>query len=344
MRQIRVCAICCLIIFGQTGWMQQPEAPAVQAENPVIVIAAGVPKYLGEAKDYDQIFGMLAQAGVTAFMPTSQYQEVPEPLALGYEVDFLPPCDPTAPVFEALREHHLKLLLPGELLYPPGQMPPLEDDPLRALMDCAGEAQIMGVLSLDEPIKTGRTLGDVQALYERIKQVAPDLPVMMVHAPLVVEDRPLSQEEIDTYLHTVSEYNVYADWVGFDLYPIPVDIMPVLAPGQGTDVIPYTTAFPAYLDWLDQTANDKPYFMVLQAFSYRHLLDEATAQEAEAAGYVLPLPTEEELRAMACMTVEGGGFITWWGQSHLTAADAEFWETVLDVTRQVTTDPLGYCE
>jgi hypothetical protein len=330
--------------------------PTVLAQPPApIVIAAGVPKYLGETRDYDRIFAELSEAGVTAFLSTTQYQEVPTTLALGTEVDFLPPCEPTSPAFAAMRKYGVKLIVPGQLFYGTDEFPALDDDPLRALMECAGEGMIFAVLSIDEPVNAIRNpddpAQDVRALYERVKLIAPDLPVMMVHAPLPTEItepdgsvRPPTLAEIDHYLSLAQDLSRYADMIGFDLYPIPPELAPIFAPGQGSSPVDYPTAFPGYLEWLNQTASGRPVFMVLQGFSYERLLDAATAQQAADAGYALRFPTPDELRQMVCLTYADQGMIVWWGQSHLIEDDAEFWGSVLDASRNVTTDPGAYCD
>lgn len=343
-----------LILLLAGAWGHADRQVKAGAQSDVIVIAAGVPKPHGESGDYDHIFAELADAGVTVFLATSQYQEVPEPLSLGYEIDFLPPCTPESPAFAAMRKYGIRLIVPGQLLYAPGQFPPLEDDPLLALIECAGEDGIFAVFSVDEPAHAAQDASDperdVRELYARVKEVAPELPVMMVHAPLpveIIEDdgavRAPMQAEIDAYLQQVELFSAHADIIGFDVYPIPPDIAPVVAPGLGTSPVPYQEAIPAYLDWLNGIAAGRPVFMVLQGFSYERQLDAATAQQVADAGFVLRFPSEDELREMACLTVTGGGMVAWWGQSHLLAEDADFWTSLLNVSRGVSADAAGYC-
>jgi len=62
------------------------------------MIFAGVPKPLGEEKKYDSILNLLSSNGVNGFFPTSQYQEAPLK-ALGYELDFFPPCTSDSPAY-----------------------------------------------------------------------------------------------------------------------------------------------------------------------------------------------------------------------------------------------------
>lgn len=332
-----------------------PDTAASISDAPTIgVTAVGVPKYWGETRDYDHWFGELAAAGVTAFLPYSAYQEAPEPLSLGYEVDFFPPCSYDDPAFQALRTHNIQLLVAGQVLYAEG-FPPLDEDPLRALMACAGEGMISAVLSIDEPGINQSDDSDptenVRALYERVKAIDPTLPVMMVHAPIpdaVTEadgtSRAITEAEVDEYLRNVSAFSVYADIIGFDLYPIPTESASILAPDLGLTPVGYTEAFPAYLGWLQEAADDRPYFLALQAFSFERQVSAEIAQEIRDAGYIMRFPTESELQDMACMAVEGGvSEIAWWGQSLLIEEDAAFWESVLAVTQGVTSDADAYC-
>jgi hypothetical protein len=323
-----------------------PDIAASGSDSPptIGVTAAGVPKYWGETRDYDQWFGELAAAGVTAFLPYSAYQEAPEPLSLGYEVDFFPPCSYDDAAFQALRTQHIQLLVAGEVLYADG-FPPLEEDPLRALMACAGEGMISAVLSIDEPginqTNDSDPTENARALYERVKAIDPALPVMMVHAPI---PDAVTEAEVDEYLSNVSAFSAYADIIGFDLYPIPTESASLIAPDLGLTPVGYTEAFPAYLGWLQEVADGRPYFLVLQAFSFERQVSAEIAQEIRDAGYLMRFPTEAELQDMACLAVEGGvSEIAWWGQSLLIEEDAAFWESVLAVTQGITIDADAYC-
>ncbi len=325
------------------------------SRSTIEITAAGVPKYWGETRDYDAWFSELAAAGITDFLPFSEYQEFPEALYLGYEVDFFPPCSYDDAAFQALRAHKIKLLVAGEVLYADG-FPPLEEDPLRALMACAGEGMISAVLSVDEPgitqIHADDPTRNARMLYEHVKAVDPSLPVMMVHAPIpqtVVESdgtsRPVNQVDVDTYLRHIEEFSLYADIIGFDLYPIPAEFASLIAPNLGLSHFEYKAAFPAYFDWLHDVAAGKPYFLVLQAFSFERELSPEMAQEVKDAGFHLRFPTESELQDMACLAVEGGvSKLALWGQSFLLSEDEAFWESVLAVSHSITTDEADYCE
>lgn len=346
-----------ILVFGFVSRVENPEDEAVKAIPALAATAAGVPKYWGENRDYDGWFAALVESGVTAFLPYSAYQEVPETLSLGYEADFFPPCQYDAPAFRAMREHHVKLVVAGSLLYSSEEMPSLDDDPLRALLDCAGEGMIAAVYSIDEPAYSvfsgalAETLQEAARIYERVKAVAPDIPVMMVSGPIPSEfleadgsSRPITVPEIDQYLVAVKDFSAYADTIAFDLYPIPSEFARVLAPGHGTVAVDYTAAFPAYLDWLRDIVSGKPYFLVLQAFSYEQQFSPELVEQLHQAGFVARLPTDLELRDMACLTYEGGASqIAWWGQSFLLEEDRSFWENVLTVTDSITSDPEAYC-
>lgn len=343
--------LCWIILLMGSGYQT-----VTGQDMKITVMMAGVPKYWGETRDYDDWFTKLKAAGVTAFLPFSEYQEAPEVLSLGYEVDFLPPCDRNSPAFQALRKHDMKLIVPAQLLYPPGNFPPLQDDPLLALSQCAGEGMIAAVLSIDEPFNAPRDLAvdpykDVRELYERVKTVTPELSVMMVHAPIVSEvttadgqTRPVAQDEVDYYLSEVEHLSNYADLIGFDLYPIPEDLTRLTAPFQGGAPVDYSIAIPSYLQWMQQIEGERSYMMVLQGFSYEDQLSAELAQQAKDAGFAVRPPDESELRAMACSVWQGGGsMIAWWGPSLLGQEDEAFWNQILNVSQHITSDAAEYC-
>lgn len=157
------------------------------------VIAAGLPQYLGRARNYDAIFAELSAAGVTVFLADGQCRQLPEPASLGYEADFYPAeniSDPaTKKAYGAMKRHRVKLLVPADILYPRGKdLPPLAEDPLRRLIKTYGAEAIFGVYAYDEPAKHGhfRQMDRAcAAVYKRVKELNSALPVVMVHAPLV---------------------------------------------------------------------------------------------------------------------------------------------------------------
>lgn len=308
------------------------------------MIVAGVPKGLAEAKDYDAMFRELKDAGVEGFFPLFLYEEVPVSKTSGNEADFLPPCRPDAPAFAAMKAHNVKYLVPGAILYASDEFPPLADDPLRHLIDCIGRDAILGVQSYDEPFFHGITPERAERLHRRVQEVDPTIPVFLINAPLpavVIEpdgrSRPMTAEESSHYFSEVRRYANSADILGFDVYPIPQRIAQTGTPYRATETPDHRTAIAEYLRWLREHSDGKPYFIALQAFSYRNLGPSWLNVPTEHA----PWPTREELREMIqTAAAERASYIIWFGPSYLkTAEDKPFWREFLDVLREVNNRP-----
>ena len=313
-----------LLVFGALA------APVAAQEHGL----AGVPRDLAASRDHAAIFAYLAAHGLSVFMPTYQYQEVPEARSLGFETDFLPPCDPDAPQFVALRDSGLRLLVPGLLLYAEGSAGGV--DPLAELIRCTGRAAIFGVLSQDEPVLNAIPEAEVAALYRRVKAVDPSIPVVMVHAPLLA-DRPdhARADGRAAYLDAVRRYSQHADWVGFDVYPVPLPISQILTPDGPPPTDP-AAAVRAYADWLAKVLPERRHVSVLQGFGIRDLHDPDWAarnvpQELwQAAGP----PSGEETRAMYAAARDAGhGLIVWWGIAALETASQPPLPDILRLTR-----------
>lgn len=330
-------------LFAQTvrpGPLPKPIQPPASFD----VIVAGVPKPWGETRDYRFIFDELDAANIQGFMPTFQYQEIPTPQSLGYEVDFITPCKGTDAAFAELASHGVTLIVPGELLYPPppAEFPSMQDDPLAALIACAGRDQIMAITTYDEPTLWVSQDPDARAdyprlLYDRVKQIDPTIPVLMVHAPLpaLVEDagtpRWITQAEIDVLLADVAWYSQWADAVAFDVYPVPPEIAGIVTPYDIGTLTDYRTGPADYVRWLRNTMPDKLTGIVLQALPYERLA--APGWEGDLAGS--PAPTRCELSTMVrTTTAEGASFIIWWGGSFLRAEDADLWNDVLGASQR----------
>lgn len=301
------------------------------------VAVAGVPKYIGAGRDYDAIFEQLSAAGIRIFFPVFQYQEAPEPKSLGFEADFVPPCRRDGPGFRALRAHGIRLIVPAGLLYAPGEaMPPLDEDPLRRLLACAGRAAVYGVLSFDEPVLNGLSVDATGQLYERVKAVDPSLPVLMVHAPLVIEPgRQDSDAAREDYLEQVRAQSRNADIVGFSLYPIPSLIAKMGAPGAGDAVVEHAQAVEDYMRWLAEALPDRRRMAVLQSFAYRdqfspeYLPEVAPPELIEAAR----APSRAELSEMAQIAVDDGvDLVVWYGSGFTWDAGSNLWKNVLAVS------------
>jgi hypothetical protein len=324
-----------LVVGWQLAFSQDTE------HQPVTIIAAGVPKPFGESETFGPIFHTLSRAGISAFFPTFQYQEIPEAKTLGLEALFLPPCQNRNLALTALLGEGLRLIVPGELLYPqlPEPLPPLESDPLQALSACLGEAGIFAVYSCDEPVSQGVSLESVQRFYERVKTINPQLPVMMIHKPLLADDEMLqTPEQKAAYSGAVKRYSQYADVVGFDVYPIPPSTARVVSPYTSDPTTTYQRLLEDYLTWLHTELPDKQPALVLQGFSYTHLYEDGLLEKTYPADYLAAIraPNQEELREMVRIGLEHNALIIWWGQSFLEKTDLQVWEDILTVSQEIT--------
>src|SRR5439155_24087307 len=123
------------------------------------------------------------------------------------QVSYRTRCDPRSPAFTRLAAHHVQLLLSSDVMYPPGSFPPMEQDPLRTLMGCAGRAGVFGVLSYDEPAWNNVSLANLKALYARVKAIDPSLPVLMVNAPMARVDangNQVTAAQVSAYFDAVA--------------------------------------------------------------------------------------------------------------------------------------------
>lgn len=300
--------------------------------------AAGVPLDLAQSRNYDAIFSQLKAAGVTVYYPTTQYQEVPQTLGLGFETDFLPPPFGTATpaVYQAMRDNGIQLAIPADLIYEPGRpLPPPQDDPLRAIIAAAGRDLIYGLNAYDEPVLNGVSLAVSQALYQHVKAIDPTLPVVQIQAGI---DTVVGRE---AYLNQVKAHAQWADIVGFDVYPVGSSRGTVTPTSSGTVATP-ELAVKGYMDWLEAQLPTKQHAMVLQAFSVTDLFSAsqlATLDPATVAAY--KAPTAAQLRDMLS-AAEGADAIFWWGQSHITSATAsQLWQNVRAETLAFARQLLG---
>lgn len=299
---------------------------------------AGVPQSLGRARDYDATFALLRANGITAFFPTFQTVEQPAAASLGFETDFLPPCTPESPAFSALRRQGVGLVVAADAIYPRGAaLPAAERDPLRALIACAGREHIHAVLSYDEPVHQGASEAEVERVYRRVKEVAADLPVLMVHAPMILDQpRYATAAGRNAYLAACARYSRHADVVGFDVYPIPRDIAKVTAPDGNGAAADHAAAIRSYTAWLRRAVPGKPLMMVLQGFSYVDQFEPAFLARIAGPSVIAAVspPSPEETAEMVRLAVAGGaGTVFWWGPSLLRDAGSAPWPAILDAAR-----------
>lgn len=313
--------------LGFNFWSCVNAGPPAASYNSVI--AAGVPKPIGERANYDEMFAQLKAAGIDVFMPFSEYQEVPEPKTLSYEVDFYPQHKRSDAAKIALRKHDMKVLVPASILYGDGdaEMPPLQQDPLRRLIDWLGRKYVFGVYAIDEPVLQNTSASKCKAIYDRVKQVDRTLPVIMVHAS--IPEGCDTSAKVSDYLEKVKVASQYADIVGFDVYPVPAHLMKVKSPYSALDVYPPPARTVAdYIRFLKEQLPGKQHIMILQAFSLRDQGHNALL----ATLYRDRRPTKEELQSMAAEVRRNHAILGWWGQSLLKKDGLAFWNDVLSIT------------
>ena len=299
---------------------------------------AGVPKYIGASRDYDTMFSQLSAAGIDVFFPVFQYQEAPAPATLGHEADFVPPCERASPAFTALRRHKMRLIVPGGLIYPPtGAFPGIDDDPLNALLACAGREAIYGVLGFDEPALNGIDVDASRRLYERVKEIDPSIPVLMVQSPLVIEPGRQDSEAARTqYMEQVRRQSDYADIVGFSLYAIPAAIAKLGAPGHGEEIVDYAAAIDGYMEWLAGNLPGKQTMAVLQSFAYADQFERAYLSQVAPPEMIAEAraPTRKELKAMARASIDHGAkLVIWYGSAFIADPASPLWDDVLAVSK-----------
>lgn len=304
-------------------------------------VAAGVPREIASARDYGMLFRHLRENGIDMFFPTFQYQEIPSPRSYGFEEDFMPPCASDQPAFAALRASGVKLVVPGELIYPdPGRIGrgDIAADPLSRLIACAGRANIAAITNYDEAVLHGIPETATQALYARVKQIDPGLPVLMVHAPIVIDKPEFSSDaKVQTYLQTVMRYSRHADVVGFDVYPVPSVIAKIASPGSQRAVVSPAQAIAGYIGFMKANFSQKDTLMVLQGFAYTDLYESEFLEANVPAPLraMIPAPSRSEIDMMVDQSVAGGvDYVIWWGQAALPSTDAAPWPEILRAARR----------
>jgi hypothetical protein len=294
------------------------------------LVAAGLPAFVSESRDHRRIFDELAASGFTAFFPDIDHPE-----------DFVAPWRSELPAVDAMQASGVRLVVPAETLYG-GGFPTLADDPLARLVADAGREHVLAVTNFDEPA-FGRPIDDVRRLYERVKEVDPTLPVMMVHPPLprYLPNAPASDGPVvlpiphEVYFERVLDYSRYADAIGFDVYPVPDAVLELFTTpfAAGQPAADHEVAVGDYVAWLAENAG-KPYFMVLQGFTYQR--NNELRDLYRLATSTMRAPNRDELTRMVEICVEGGcSTVVWWGQRLLMRSDEAVWEDVLAASRSV---------
>jgi len=316
--------------------IERPEITLPIRSTPKI-IAAGVPRIPDMMSHAHAVFSQLAAHHILYFYPTFQYQEVPESLTLGYEFEFLSPCDQPTLLHTTLRDAGVRLIIPAEILYPVGDLPTFAADPLRALIECIGRSQIEAIVTYDEPVHREISVHQVRALYERIKQIDNTLPIIMIHAPVLADSEGTQDERFrQEYLAQVKTYSQYADVVGFDVYGVPTEIAQLSGPYAAGTLVSYDQAIEEYLVWLHDQVPEKGYAMVYQAFAFADQYDPELVQTlpAELVDRASVRPTITDVaRMMELARMYGVSYVSWWGQS-FTSEPTETWEAILSESKR----------
>lgn len=305
------------------------------------IAVAGSPINSIKDKNFARLFATLRQNGITTYFPTFQYQEVPEPKSLGFETDFVAPCSPNDPGFQALRASGMKLIIPGEFVYPnPARIGQgaREGDLLSQIIACAGRKHIAGITNYDEAAFHGTPIDAVRKFYNRVKEIDPTIPVLMVHGPIITDKRAFrNNRRINNYLNEVVAYSEYADIVGFDVYPVPAFLAKIATPlSQGVEV-EAERAVKEYMEWLNREVPNKRKLMVLQGFAYTNLY-EKTFREANVPKALLAMirpPNRNQTMMMfdqaRAANVE---LVIYWGPSSLPTTETAPWPTILELGRR----------
>lgn len=298
--------------------------------QPMVLGSAGMPRAMA---DYDHAFGQMADHNLRLFFPTFQYQELPQPRSSGAEQDFLPPCTRDDPGFRAMRKHGVRLIVPADLIYPAQKaLPPPDADPLLALIRCAGREGVFALSAPDEPALNGVEEARIAALAAHLRRVAPGLPLIMVHAPLLADHRdfatPAQRKE---YLQRVLRLSRHADIVGFDIYPIPPDQMPILSP-QSDAPEGFPQIVEDYLRWQGDNMPQTRKLLVMQGFGFSDLAAPGLLPAPERALFAAPTPAQ--IAGMLDLARRHGVELgLWWGVSALRDEGSPPWPAILDAAK-----------
>ncbi len=247
----------------------------------------GVPYDLAASRSFDTIFSQMEAAGQTLIVPMSLYESHPIPRGTGLEAAFFPPPYGTADglIYAAMRAHGIKLVVPVELTYPRGSaLPEPANDPLRALVDAAGADLIGAVYTYDEPVMTGVSTDALRSVYQHVKAILPEVPVIQVNAPVA------DGQDLAAYLADVKAAAEWADQVGFSIYGSGLAGSGFVTPHSGGAVADPLTALADYMRWIGEELPDKQKIGVLQGFGLADLfsdgmlaaMDPALVQAASA--------------------------------------------------------------
>jgi hypothetical protein len=329
-------------INGTVSPLVRPELKLeIDNKSSFQTIAAGVPQTPDARTEARTVMGSLFENKVSIFYPTFQYQEQPEPLTLGYEADYLLPCETPSPTQQAMIDAGVKLLIPGELFYNAASLPSLDADPIAQLIRCLGREHIAGVTNYDEAVHVGVDMVHVRALYDRIKEIDPTLPVLMIHAFLLSDAEPdMSEKKRQHYLQSVVAYSEYADVVGFDVYAAPPALAKVTSPYANGAIVDSVSGVEDYLIWLTDSMPDKQHLMVYQGFGfadqYRADVRETFPPEIQELG-TTRLTAVEVSQLYDLSAKYNLAYVAWWGQAMAREAHPT-WQAILSENKLRSND------
>jgi hypothetical protein len=173
-----------------------------------------------------------------------------------------------------------------------------------------------------EPAKPRVTAEQLATGYQLVKQLDPNHPVTLNHAP-------------QNTVATLRRYNAACDAVSVDIYPIiPPDMLHVYgltADRRHGDLRNQTpSCVGEYADKMRQVAGpDRPVWMVLQGFAWADLDAEAKVQSS------VVYPTYEKTRYMAWQSViHGCNGIIYWG-THTVEQPGDCWNGIVRTVREL---------
>ena len=309
------------------------------------IIAAGVPQSISKERNYERIFQHLENNNISLFLPTFQYEEIPEPLSLGYENDFTDLCNKASPVIRALEQSQIQLVLPVSFFYKPtDSLPSPDEDPLSKTYKCASQ-YIAGFSNFDEPITNNISYKTVSAIYEKIKNFAPNKPVFMVHAP-VVDDHPhfkgrffkSKKDVIKNYLLSVVKYSQASDVAGFNAYSYPNSLSKIVNLSTYKILDDPNHTIKTYIEWSrTYLAPAKDTLFVMQGFNIKDLYSSDFLNTNFDPDFLktIPSPSFEHIQSVLKYAKEYEiDYIAIWGQSALTSEETEPWSFIIAITGQ----------
>jgi hypothetical protein len=242
--------------------------------------------------------------------PTSAARAA-ELAAAGFDLVAIHPAPPDAvrEMLDLLSESKLNAWIPiGHLLSHTDD--PSQRQELEALVAGVADHPSLALWeSYDEPAWNGIAAWRLQAGYELLRALDPRRPLWTNHAPR-------------NTVSTLAWYNRATDIAGADVYPVPMPQTQSDLPNKTLAVVGDET-----VKNLAAVAGQKPVFMVIQGFAWKHLSDRGAPDAV--------FPTLAESRFMAYdATVNGAAGLLWWGIRY-APRPSPFWSDLRTVVSEL---------